>query len=183
MTRPKKVNVQVIVPDDPDRDAKVPYELLAELKAAYHPHLEEAKIVLAWRYGWREDRDGHLILATARRASDLDNQLHGWDFIVELNSEAWHAAGFDRRQMSALLDHELSHCSVQIDDSGEPVEDERGRPVWRLRKHDVEEFSEVVSRHGLWRPDLERFAQAALAAQKAADEPKQRRRPLVEDEG
>jgi len=160
-------NVEVIQPDT--EEGREVYGLLEELRAAYHPHLAEAKIVLAWRRGWRPTREGLLKLAKARKVGPLDKQLHGFDFVIELNDEVWHEADFSREQKAALLDHELCHCSVKLDDYGEPETTDDGRPAWCIRKHDVEEFSEVVARHGLWRYELERFARAALEAQKRKD--------------
>jgi len=40
--------------------------------------------------------------------------------------------------------------------------DERIRPIWRTRGHDIEEFRAVVARHGTYKRDLERFAEALL---------------------
>ena len=35
--------------------------------------------------------------------------------------------------------------------------------MWRIRKHDLEEFREIVARHGTWKGDIEKFAEALLA--------------------
>lgn len=40
--------------------------------------------------------------------------------------------------------------------------DEYGRSVWRTRKHDIEEFHAVIERHGCYKKDLEKFAEALL---------------------
>jgi hypothetical protein len=56
------------------------------------------------------------------------------------------------------------HAQQACDKDGKPREDERGRPVWRVRKHDIEEFREVVERHGCYKSDLEAFVKAALEA-------------------
>ena len=52
------------------------------------------------------------------------------------------------------------HAARKYDDKGEPVIDERGRPVYRMRKHDIEEFADVVARYGCYKADLESFAAA-----------------------
>jgi hypothetical protein len=44
----------------------------------------------------------------------------------------------------------------------EPKYDERGRNVWRVRKHDIEEFQAIVERHGCYKRDLENFAKSLL---------------------
>lgn len=46
---------------------------------------------------------------------------------------------------------------------------ERGRLLWRLRRHDVEEFRDVVTRHGFYKADLALFAKACFAHQKCPD--------------
>ena len=92
-----------------------------------------------------------------KKASDLDRDLHQFDFIIILNRETWEA--FSEEQRAALLDHELCHAEVKYND-GQVEFDDRGRIVYRIRKHDIEEFSEVVSRNGIWKNDLIAFAEA-----------------------
>jgi hypothetical protein len=40
--------------------------------------------------------------------------------------------------------------------------DDLGRRVYAIRPHDVEEFEDVIKRHGTYKRDLERFAAALL---------------------
>ena len=49
-----------------------------------------------------------------------------------------------------------------MDTNGEPKQDEQGRTVYRIRRHDIEEFQDVVARHGLYTGKLEEFAAAAI---------------------
>lgn len=156
--RSKKVNVALIKPETNFGG----YKIMAELIEQHHTHLTDAKIALAWMYGKKSDVDGRLVLGRAKKGSDLDRDMHGFDFVILLNHEAYTAASFTKGQQTALLDHELTHCEVSKDTNGEPKTDERGRTVYRMRGHDVEEFREVVARHGTWKSDLEGFAQAAL---------------------
>lgn len=140
------------------------YKLMDELIAAHHTHLAEAKIALAWMYEKKPDADGRLVLGRCKKCSDLDFQMSEHDFVIQLNFEAWNAAGFSEVQMRALLDHELCHAQVAKDTNGEEKKDENGRTVYRIRKHDVEEFQEIVARHGVWKDDLRSFAEAAMRA-------------------
>lgn len=158
----KAINVRVINPRSQDYAERQAYAILRKLIKAVHTRLVQARIVLAWRDGWKPDADGHFKLAACRKASDVDYQLHGFDFVIEINREAWQAAEFSVEQQRALLDHELCHAEVRRDDLGEVVLDVDGRPAWRVREHDVEEFVEVVRRNGLWKADLENFAKVAL---------------------
>jgi hypothetical protein len=49
---------------------------------------------------------------------------------------------------------------LKFDSTGEPAYDERGRLVYRTRKHDIEEFAVIVERYGCYKRDLEQFAAA-----------------------
>ena len=158
---PKKVSYELVGADDPA------YDLLNSLVSAFHDHLSEARIALAWNTAWKADTDGRVTLGKCRKVGDLDRDIHEYDFIVILNREFWNS--FNDRQKAALLDHELMHAEIKTDEHGEPEQDERGRIVYRIRKHDIEEFADVVKRHGLWMHDLELFARALMVRQKQDD--------------
>lgn len=68
-------------------------------------------------------------------------------FLVEIAADMWDQ--LSHRQRRALVDHELSHCTVEIND--------KGMPVKKLVAHDVEEFLGVIERHGLWQRGLKDF--------------------------
>lgn len=138
------------------------YKIMGDLIAKNHAHLKDALIAIAWRFGWSQDADGRLKLGQAKKGSDLDREMHKHDFVILLNHEAWNKGGLSQKQKAAVVDHELCHCEVAIDRNGEPKTDEKGRTVWRVRKHDIEEFRDVVSRHGLYTNELEEFAQAGI---------------------
>lgn len=157
--KPKAVSYERI---DPGDDPEGVHPLIRELAAAHHDHLSEARIGAAWRYRIKRDKDGLLVLGKCRKASDLDREFADLDFVVILNAEAWrHLTAAQRR---ALVDHELTHADVARDAAGEAKRDDRGRPVWRVRKHDLEEFRSVVERHGSYKADIEEFVRAAMSA-------------------
>jgi hypothetical protein len=68
-------------------------------------------------------------------------------FVIEIALEVW--AKLDEASRAALVDHELCHCVLDEDDNGDLV--------LTIVGHDIEEFHGVLSRHGLWREDVERF--------------------------
>lgn len=151
------------------------YEMLNELIGQHHQHLLDARIGLAWRYGWTEDQDGRLKLGQAKKLSDFDREFRTEsgdeiDLVILLNFEAWNHGDFTKEQQLALLDHELCHFQVAVDDDGELKTDDRGRIIYRIRGHDVEEFTEIVARHGIWKRDLEKFAKQAAKAAGLFDE-------------
>lgn len=169
--KPKKVAIRVM-----DRYShETMYAMLDEVVQKWHGHLTDASIVLAWNTSWSADADGRLVLGKCKKASDLDRELFAstadegeqrqLDFVILLNEEAWHEMG--PAQQTALLDHEVSHCAIAEDENGHPKHDECGRVCYRIKKHDLEEFRDVVSRHGAYKSDIEAFVRAAVEGKKA----------------
>lgn len=157
----------------PKKKRKVSYELindsgihrmLKDVVRKWHPEIIDANIALVWQLGMKADADNHVTLGKARKQSDLLRELIDFDFIITINTEMWHR--LSDAQRTALLDHECMHCTVALDENGEAKFDERGRPCWRVRKHDIEEFEDIVHRHGCYKKDLQDFAQAAIDSKK-----------------
>ena len=154
---PKKSSFSVI-----DRKGNsAPYNMADDLVGKYHSHLAEAKIAIAWRYGVKEDKDGNLPLGGVKICSELDRKLHGFDLIIWLNFAWWNQVA-SLEQQRAALDHFLCHCEVTKNEDGEEKTDEDGNTVYRRRNPDVEEFTEVIDRHGLYMAKLEKFAAIAM---------------------
>jgi hypothetical protein len=138
-------------PRQPKKPPTLPYELLERggtdqpvydrldyLLEQHHDELGPVKIALAWATKWTLDPDGNQRLGQCRRASTLDRELHEWDFVILLNKPWYQHQAVTDIQRDALLDHELHHCAVRDD------------------KH----TGEPAARYGLWKRDLEKFAQA-----------------------
>lgn len=115
---------------------------------------------------------GKLVYGKARKVSGLTAYLVGLEhedrpsddgpvdfFLIEIAHETWQ--GLTERQREALVDHELCHLEVEL-----PETSDKDRTL-SLRSHDLEEFTEVVKRHGLWQPSVARFANVAKSAQLA----------------
>lgn len=159
MSKPKKIAFELI--DPKATPTPEPYRLMEEMRAKHHPDIQSARIALAWRKGFKPDPDGRLILGRCIKASDLQRELVDFDFVILLNREVWDDPGFVRAKKLALIDHELCHADRAYDNDG-PRCDSRGRPVWRIRKHDIEEFQCIVDRHGCYKRDLEAFAEVLM---------------------
>jgi hypothetical protein len=147
------------------------YALLDRILTTHHGDrdLGEVRIALAWCTSWKPDVDGRITLGKCKKATDLDRELAPWDFVILLQQEFWQNLRVTDHQRAALLDHELMHAAVKYDpETGEPVIDARGRIVYRLRKHDIEEFADIVTRYGCYKHDLEQFAAALGRAQETA---------------
>ena len=66
-----------------------------------------------------------------------------FQFIIEYDSSVWDA--LTQEGKDALVDHELCHCGNDADGC-------------YLKAHGLEEFPEIVDRHGLWKNDVQQFA-------------------------
>lgn len=73
------------------------------------------------------------------------------DYVIEVWSGFWEAA--TDKQKEALLYHELMHINCEEDDDS-------GEIKWKIRKHDIEEFEEVVATYGAWNNSLDKFSLA-----------------------
>ncbi len=159
--KPKRTSYELIDPTSiPGRPI---YTLLTEIVTSHHDELGAARIALAWCTSWVPDADGHVTIGKCVRATDLHRELAEFDFIILLRRSFWHDDRVTDAQRRALLDHELCHAGVRLDAHGDPAKDDRGRIVYRTRKHDIEEFTDIVKRHGCYKTDLEAFAKALQA--------------------
>lgn len=133
-----------------------------ELIIARHPVAKDAAIayLLKKKHG---EQNGKIVLGSCAKQSPKNKMLHGWDFIIEIAWDMW--ALCDDRQREALLLHELCHIDK---------EDER----WKIQPHSVEEHIEVVEAYGLWKPDLQAFAQVVNEAEAQAES---RQMPIFSD--
>ncbi len=82
-------------------------------------------------------------------------------FVIEIAWDIW--TTLTGRQKVALVDHELSHCQM--------AENKDGDMVPALTGHDLEEFTEIVRRHGLWNKGTEHFAKVAADQLSLLDAP------------
>lgn len=142
----KKSEKYMLVPAD-----DLVWKTLKKLVGKVHTKLAGASIALVWEFGIKPDADGVTVLGRAKKTSPLERQFREDDFTILLNGLVWPKLPKDAKE--ALLDHELSHCVADEDDDG--------KTVYRLRKHDLEEFVDVVKRHGIWREGIKTFIDAA----------------------
>ena len=130
----------------PEGSGPGPYRLAPKVAEAArqliprcHPHLQEARIAYLFRTGSWSSR-GRPVTGRASTAPALWRFLCGYDLVLVLHEETWQ--NLTRRGRRALLDHQLS-CFA------EPVPDKDGQPTWGTREQDIQEFSQVVKRHGI----------------------------------
>jgi hypothetical protein len=161
--KPKRLAYELIR-DEPGGIGRLAYVMLRELVRDFRRDLVDARIALAWCTAWKPDADGRVTIGKCKKASDLDRELMEFDFIILLSKSFWLDLEVTDEQRRALLDHELMHAAVKVGENGEPEEDAKGRIVYRVRKHDIEEFADTVKRHGIYRGDLDTFAAALRQA-------------------
>lgn len=159
----------VLIPRDVEW-GRAMYEQLYALINTHHEELSQTnvRIALAWATSWKADVDGRLTLGKCVKASELHRELAPYDFVILLNRDFWRNERVTALQRTALLDHELMHAAVSRDENGDPKVDERGRTIYRMRKHDLEEFRDIVARHGCYKSDIEEFMKAVVRAEHLA---------------
>jgi hypothetical protein len=88
-------------------------------------------------------------IASAKLVPENYKALTGFDFLLTVDERFWLL--FDEEKKIALVDHELKHMRQDIDG-------------FYCANHDIEEFSDVVVRHGMWKADVRRFFDAVQMA-------------------
>lgn len=138
------------------RPAPAAQAIADRLIGEHHEHLLGVRIEYVFR-NKATKKGGRVVLGKARKlsglnawlATDADERFVVPDsfFVIELAEDEW--ALLSDAQRVALVDHELSHCLAEVDDDGDFTLGTRG--------HDLEEFTDIVRRHGLWKQDVSDF--------------------------
>ena len=131
----------------------------------YHPDLESASIAFLYR-SEPGNKNGKDILGQAAKFPEKMRPLVDVDyhFLIWLSFPDWNR--FTDKQREALLDHELSHCTM-VERDGEEFPEMRG--------HDIEEFNHILERYGFWlnsmRPTVKAVEDALQLPLPAFEEP------------
>lgn len=113
----------------------------------YHPALQMARIAFVMRSEAQKRGERKIIGSTTKVPAKMQPHLE-YDYLIWLSQDDYDMMSTGERE--ALIDHELMHCKYNPDTG-----------TWGIREHDIQEFSEIVSRHGLWSADLRRMDKAA----------------------
>lgn len=132
-----------------------------DLIPKYHHYLAEFNVRIEYVFIDKTPKSkGKEIWGTCRRVSNLNaflaNEKQNSDsfFVITISKPVWDVLPLDKQ--TALVDHELCHAYAELN----PKEDEE--PVkTSINPHDLEEFTCIVRRYGLWRADIEAFVSAA----------------------
>jgi hypothetical protein len=142
-------------PDDSYHEAKQCEAIGAVLIDRLAAHRDIANASIAYIFREKMKTRDRVVLGKMSKADGKLSFFNGYDFVIEINWQAW--KHLSDMQKVALIDHELAHCGREENDKGERK--------WVLVGHDIEEFTGIVNRWGLWRNDLKVFAGAVTHAQ------------------
>jgi hypothetical protein len=147
------------------REAADAQKLAQPLIAAHHGHLRDARITFLFTTQKRRKCDRVRLGSAAKLSAlqrywsslaetDTPSVQAGYDFLILIDHEEW---GFMKpEQREALVDHELCHCWRYVKETKKGTQER-----WGLRGHDVEEFTEIIARHGpQWR-EVREFIEVA----------------------
>ena len=140
--------------DGPNDPATVAEKIIDQ----YHPHLKGLAIAYTFKVTAPKKikPGGRVKKVTMAKTSKIAESIkpllaRPYEFKIEFDAMIWEELGETPGKREALVDHELCHCGNDADG------------VY-LVPHTVEEISEVVTRHGIWKSDLAQFAEAVDAA-------------------
>jgi predicted metallopeptidase len=114
----------------------------------YYTELADVEMALLMRSPTAKS-NGCEVWGTASRANAKQRALSGKEieFVIEFSSDVWESLSITQKR--ALVDHELYHCVCTVDDDGEVH--------YGMRGHDIEEFNDIVARHGRWNDSITTF--------------------------
>jgi hypothetical protein len=133
----------------------------------FHPMLEQARICFVFRKEGQKVKY-QSVLGGVSKVPAKEQVVLEYDYMVWISKEDWEKITHAERR--ALIDHQLSHMW-------------RGDSGWTIVGHDVEEFQQVIERHGMWNSALKRvdtslaqhYIQQGLIGEKLADKLFERR--------
>lgn len=128
-------------------------ETANKLIAKYHPHLACAKFLFFSR-SKAQKQGGVFVPGIVKKASPLEKYMGSHilpdneepNFIMVIALDLWN--DMNPNQRMAFIDHLLMRCNAED-------EDESGDVKYSIRPPEVQEFSEIVSRHGNWNLSLQ----------------------------
>ncbi len=126
-----------------------------EIIAKDRPELAVMKIQYMFR-PTASVSNGRIVAGRCIKVDDRNWTIHGFDFLVEIAGDVWQEAAGEFR--TAIMDHELGHIGIRKDENGDEVRDEETQRISAyIKLHDIEEFDEVLARHGAYHPALRQF--------------------------
>ena len=141
-------------------------ELLAvglKVVKEHHPDLASINIGYLFRDAAPISR-GRITMGVCVKVDDRNYVYGGKDVIIEVGRDVWDVLDSELREV--LIDHELNHVGVELDEKGNPVLTNNSRPKVFIKPHDIEEFGVIIDRYG---DTHKRFRKAVEALQVSVD--------------
>ena len=120
------------------------------LIANYHPHLAEARMLYAF-VDKASKKGGRELLGKVQKVGGWQEWALEKDFLLLVPLDKWN--DMQANQRTALVDHLLERCA------GEEQED--GSYKFSTKDPDVQEFTSILRRYGVWHNDLIDFVSVA----------------------
>lgn len=111
-----------------------------------HPKLRDARIAFVFRDKAQKQGE-RFILGQCTKVPAKFQPLLEYDYIIWLSEDDY--AGMTDKQREALIFHELYHIKYNYEADS-----------WSIRPHDVQEFSAVIERYGIYSPDVRKVKEA-----------------------
>lgn len=132
--------------------------------AEFYPHLKDLNISFLFQEKARKSGD-KIIAGKCSKVGDREFFLHGHDIIIEIAQDIY--LGSSAEINNAVMDHELAHIGIKKDKDGLDAYDSKtGRIKLFIKKHDLQEFTEIYERHGAYHEDIYNFVNAQNAKPK-----------------
>lgn len=134
--------------------------IIGRMMDRYHPQLRDAGVTVECLFAFAttdENGDtvgcavklhGYACKAVVRVLSLKDRTVGRGDVEIVIDGDNWDT--WSEEERDALLDHELEHIELRVDNDGLVIRDDLERPKLRLRKHDHQFgwFDSIARRHG-----------------------------------
>lgn len=117
----------------------------------YHAQLATARILYVFSSdSWT--KNGRELSGKVQKLSGFNEWAVERDFVIFVAQNKWN--DMTESQRSALVDHLLSSCTGDEDD-------DTGEYKWKVLDPEVQEFTDVLFRHGAWHEGLVDFVKQA----------------------
>ena len=133
--------------------------LVQRVMGKYHPDLTKAGVTVDCVYAADPDGPalklhGYACAAVIKKISYKQRVAGRADAEITLDKDHWDDC--TEPQKEALVDHELTHLVLVLDQNNRPKLDGADRPRFKMRLHDWElgGFGEVARRHGKAAPEV-----------------------------
>ena len=132
-------------------EAKTVESIAGGLIPNYHAELVTARIMYCFSSDcWT--KNGREVWGKVQKFSGFNEWVVEKDFVVMVALEKWD--DLTEPQRTALVDHLLSSCTGEEDD-------DTGEYKWKVLDPEVQEFTDVLFRHGAWNESLRDFVRQA----------------------